>query len=379
MSMKILKILSGNDGGGVFTCEKQFIKSWKNEGITVDAIITGNGSAQHSYKKLVNNSILLPEIKDDSNEFKSFKFLKYLIKSKYHQKNNHMLLKGLCDYDAIVYRRYFFKYLALTVSEQSLCKIYWHLPQSVETLPKKLIYKHLINNTGIIPVGNSKYTMNSLGSICKHFVYPGYDIDRLNIKSVNNLRDSLGIDTDSIVFGVAARINKRKAQHLVIQAFIKLLESYPNTHLLIAGGSLNTKYSKFCFELAKDYKRNIHFTGQIKDMGSFYSSIDIYVNSRIDAEPFGISVAEAMGAGLPVIAYKIGGPSEMIQNHINGWLIERPNVDDYYKVFNEAMNKSSNWEKMGEISKINSSKFSADHNAKKFINIIKNDLIRIKV
>src|SRR5699024_9814803 len=59
--MKILKILKGNDDGGVFTCEKQYILSLKRRGIEVYGVIIGKGNSYKTYKEILDTYIELPE------------------------------------------------------------------------------------------------------------------------------------------------------------------------------------------------------------------------------------------------------------------------------------------------------------------------------
>jgi len=57
----------------------------------------------------------------------------------------------------------------------------------------------------------------------------------------------------------------------------------------------------------------------------FYAMADVLLNlSRVDmwVETFGLTLAEAMGFGVPVIAPPLGGPAEMVENGIDGYLID---------------------------------------------------------
>src|SRR5699024_684111 len=62
-----------------------------------------------------------------------------------------------------------------------------------------------------------------------------------------------------------------------------------------------------------NWNKSIYHLGKISDLHNFYASIDVMINGRLNAEPFGISIAESLGAGVPVIAYNLGGPQEMVE------------------------------------------------------------------
>ena len=370
--MKILKILSGNDGGGVFTCEKQFINYWKSVGITVDAVIIGRGKSASIYKGLVDNFYEFPDMDFNPSGNNLWAIPWKIIASSRYVSQHKRIIEGVGKYDVIIYRRKFFSFLASKISKINSCNVFWHIPIEARNALERLYYKATLKFLKIIPVANSKYTMQSLKGICNYYVYPGFDELRVTNNEPNSdLRKQLNISSDATVFGIAARIKKRKAQHLVINSFKELIKEYHNLHLILAGGPLDSEYARQCLELAKQHKNNIHFINEVDNIATFYSSIDIYVNSRLDAEPFGISVAEAMGSSLPVIALKLGGPSEMVIDGINGWLISNASECEYYKTLKKAVLKKSEWKNMGRNSYEKTLEFRADTNAEKFLSIIK--------
>jgi glycosyltransferase involved in cell wall biosynthesis len=61
--------------------------------------------------------------------------------------------------------------------------------------------------------------------------------------------------------------------------------------------------------------------GFVKDMGAFYQGLDLYLNTSVH-EGIPISVLEAMAYRLPIIAPKVGGLSEIIEDGMDGYLVE---------------------------------------------------------
>lgn len=223
----------------------------------------------------------------------------------------------------------------------------------------------------VIPVANSKYTLESVGELCKHVVYPGFNSDRVKKQDIS-IRNDLEIEREACVIGSAARIEPNKAQDLIINAFIDAGLPEKNWHLIIAGIVEDQDFYNECKRIAQPYTRSIHFVGMIEDMPKFYSGIDVYFNGRRDAEPFGISIAEALGAGKPVVAYFKGGPSEMIQHKYNGWLIPEPTKESYTETLRELFEADLN--KMGKNSYAVSEKFKYEFNAQKFLSIIRSSI-----
>jgi glycosyltransferase involved in cell wall biosynthesis len=56
----------------------------------------------------------------------------------------------------------------------------------------------------------------------------------------------------------------------------------------------------------------VRFLGWQPDLSAIRAAADIYCQPNIDAEPFGLTVVEALSAGLPVIASAEAGPVEII-------------------------------------------------------------------
>lgn len=71
---------------------------------------------------------------------------------------------------------------------------------------------------------------------------------------------------------------------------------------------------------------NIDFMGSRNDVPEILSSSDIFILSS-DWEGFPISIIEAMRAGLPVIASRVGGISEAVIEGRNGYLVPRNDAD----------------------------------------------------
>jgi glycosyltransferase involved in cell wall biosynthesis len=63
--------------------------------------------------------------------------------------------------------------------------------------------------------------------------------------------------------------------------------------------------------------------GPRPDVIAFYAAADIYVSPSLE-DSFGLPVAEAMACGLPVITSRFAGVAELVQNGIDGFVLEDP-------------------------------------------------------
>jgi glycosyltransferase involved in cell wall biosynthesis len=86
----------------------------------------------------------------------------------------------------------------------------------------------------------------------------------------------------------------------------------------------------------KPWSRQVCFHGNIGDVISRYLEADILLlTSRF--EGFGLVVTEAMECGLPVVSFKTAGPSEIITDGINGYLIDKYDTDAFANAVLELM------------------------------------------
>ncbi len=114
------------------------------------------------------------------------------------------------------------------------------------------------------------------------------------------------------------RISQEKGVFELAGIFRKARERIPNLRMLIAGTGPSENALKMAFPEAE-------YTGWIEHdkLSEIYASADLLIlPSRFDT--FSCVVLEALSCGLPVIAYNTKGPKDIIQDSINGFLVETP-------------------------------------------------------
>jgi glycosyltransferase involved in cell wall biosynthesis len=144
------------------------------------------------------------------------------------------------------------------------------------------------------------------------------------------LRDELGIDpccTNVIVLG---QLYRPKGQHLVLEALSKIVADYPETRLYLLGDHVIDEYRPYKLELDRmiekyRLKKYVHFTGWRRDALDVVALMDIVIHPSL-SEGFGRAVLESMALGKPVIASRVGGLRQAIQDGKNGFLIHPGDV-----------------------------------------------------
>lgn len=145
-----------------------------------------------------------------------------------------------------------------------------------------------------------------------------YGIDTSNYR----LTDSENhIESDPLTLVFIGRLIYSKGLQDLISARSKIKKT---TRLLIIGDGPYRSH----LELQTKNDLNIIFLGEkrFEEIPSFLSQTDIFINPSY-SEGFGYTVLEAAAAGCAIIATDVGGTNVIIEDNINGFLIEPGNID----------------------------------------------------
>ena len=140
---------------------------------------------------------------------------------------------------------------------------------------------------------------------------------------------------DAVTFGNIGRLDQVKDQQGLLRAFAILRKTHPHARLRLLGdGVLRSDLECLTKDLA--ITENVIFEGFSSDTARFLSSIDIYViSSRSEGLP--LTLLEAMGAALPVVATAVGGVPDILGNAQGGWLCPPCNPNELAKAMEKAL------------------------------------------
>lgn len=129
-----------------------------------------------------------------------------------------------------------------------------------------------------------------------------------------------GLPPGATAIGMAARLVREKGPYLLLEAAREIAARFPQTVFVFVGdGPERAGLEKCAAELG--LAQRTFFTGQRSDMPGVYASLGVFVLPSF-SEGLPVSVLEAMGAGLPVVAARVGAIPELIEPGRTGILVE---------------------------------------------------------
>lgn len=149
----------------------------------------------------------------------------------------------------------------------------------------------------------------------------------------------------------AGRLENEKAFHYAIEGFAGVANEFPNLRLKIVGqGSLEQELRQCAVDFG--VADRVDFEGFQKDMIPYYLYAKATVLTSL-YEGFPNVLVESITLGTPVVAFDSpGGTSEIVQDGVNGYLVEYQDVADFKSKLVKLFNSSFNSEEVrGTISK----------------------------
>lgn len=146
-------------------------------------------------------------------------------------------------------------------------------------------------------------------------------------------------DNDEIIIGNLGRLEKQKAQYLLIDLAVILKQNKKNFKIVIGGtGSLEKKLKNYAHQ--KQVEDKICFCGFISDVPAFMQHIDIFALTSL-WEGFGYVLAEAGICAKPVVAFKLSSNPELIKHNYNGKLVKYPDMQAFANAITELSDKET--------------------------------------
>tara|TARA_B100001971_G_scaffold187248_1_gene187805 strand:+ start:248 stop:1468 length:1221 start_codon:yes stop_codon:yes gene_type:complete len=206
----------------------------------------------------------------------------------------------------------------------------------------------LLNNSNLLDSDRLQGHVIHCGVPKNKFLKKNY----LNLKKIEDNNFTLKI-------GMVARLSFDKGHEDLIRAFSKLPTGYKKKMTIIIIGEdergQKEKLKNLVSNLSLESK--IQFLDYIDlDSKKIILSLDLLLSLTKEFEGFGLSIAEAMSVGTPILATNVGAVTEFFNNDC-GRLIKSGEIDDIKNSLIDFCDNKKNWDEKAELAKNKIEKF----------------------
>ena len=156
-------------------------------------------------------------------------------------------------------------------------------------------------------------------------IHNGVDLSRFGRAGKLEARMRLSLPADASIVGTVGRLDPVKDQAGLIRAFAQVRAQHPAALLVVAGdGPCRAELERVAAGLGQ--RDHVRLLGNRDDIPTVMSALDVFVLPSI-AEGISNTILEAMATGLPVVATRVGGNPELVEEGMGGALVPRSDPD----------------------------------------------------
>lgn len=255
---------------------------------------------------------------------------------------------------------------------------WWDLKHSFKA---KILYKYVISRVCSVFICISE-------SVKKHYhnlgipenklitIYNGIDLTKFKARKKNDkIKKKYMCDKNDFILAIISSIKERKGHEFLLHTMPKILEKYPNTKLLVVGSAITGEqaYEQKLKNYVKQNKldKNVVFIPWTKNVPEILSIVDVLIQPSILPEGLGRTAIEAIASATPIIVTNAGGLAEVVDDKINGYLIEPGYEDGLQDRIQELIGNKDKAIQMGLQGRIKAERtFDKEKNVKKIVEII---------
>jgi glycosyltransferase involved in cell wall biosynthesis len=161
-------------------------------------------------------------------------------------------------------------------------------------------------------------------TVIPNMVDPGR-VRPLPPRAVGEIRAGLGLGADDAVILTVGRLEPGKRTDRLLALLAPLLAERPSAHLLVVGEGAEEGRLRALAASATAGGR-IRFLGARDDVPGLLAACDLFATATA-RESFGLAAAEAMLAGKPVVAVRVAGIDEVVEDGETGVLVDDTRLD----------------------------------------------------
>jgi len=160
------------------------------------------------------------------------------------------------------------------------------------------------------------------------------------------LKAELGLNGRSKLVGIIARLVPIKAHEVFLEAAARVRRESPASYFLVIGdGERRAELERLAGQLGLG--SSVRFLGWRGDMKRVYADLDVVaLSSNNEGSP--VALIEAMAAARPVVATRVGGVGEVVQDGRTGLLVPPREPDALARGILELLRAPERAEQLGQ-------------------------------
>lgn len=198
--------------------------------------------------------------------------------------------------------------------------------------------------------GDDKLVIIPSGVPIEHFAGPTTDEDRRQLAE-------LALPADRLLVGTVARLVEVKGVVDLVHAFARVAERLPKAYLVLVGDGPDRNEVE---RLVREYRLedSVRITGRLDDVRPVLRALDLFVMASRN-EGMGRAVVEALAAGLPVVATRVGGLPDVVCDQV-GRLVPPQDAEAMAGAIVELLGDPEGLQRMGAAAPRWAENFSAE-------------------
>ncbi len=195
-------------------------------------------------------------------------------------------------------------------------------------------------------------------------IHSGVDLQRFSkgAKQRTEKRKELGFSPHSLVVGYVGWLIPIKGVTYLVNAMAKIVEQHPKSLLVLVGKGDDKGEEEI--KLKEQVERagladKVRFLGWRPDVDEIMGCFDIFVLPSLN-EGMGRVLVEAMSAGLPIVASRVGGIPDLVKHGENGLLVPPADTGALEKAISALLQDGARRKRMGKAGKKMCGPYSAE-------------------
>lgn len=210
-----------------------------------------------------------------------------------------------------------------------------------------------------------------------HIIPTGIEIERfykenLSKEKTEKLRNELKIKKDDFIILYVGRLAEEKSVQFLLEGQKELSKKTKNCKLIIVGDGPDSDKLK---KMAEKWKiqDSVIFTGKVpyEEVPYYYQIANVFTTASL-TETQGLTVVEAMAAGIPVVAIDDESFNTVVVNDLNGYLFH--NKKEYRKWMEMLMEDKELTTRLSKQARISADLHSSKYYAERVLDVYKKAL-----